>query len=304
MSQLPKVAVCPHATDQSMPLVNLARAASERGFSGLFLNEHTHMPVDSLTSAYPLAGGIPERYARFYDPLVALSFVAATTDLDIGTNIALVGEHDPIALAKAVATLDHLSGGRMTLGVGYGWNREEFANHGYDPALRGLVVDEKIAVMIALWTEEVAEFDGRFVRLTPSRMYPKPAQQPHVPILLGARASEKNFHRIAVWGSGWMPQSSVFDPRFLVDLRRLREVWEQEGRAPAQLNVTMSLSASLVPPGHEPVGLDMVPLSLLGDAIHRAAELGVHRVWIPLLDLPSDGALAVLDHIAEGMRSA
>jgi len=303
MSSLPEIAVCPHATQYSMPVVDVAVAAAERGFTGLFLNEHTHIPVDCSSSSYPPGGDIPDRYAQLYDPLVALSFVAATTTLDIGTNICLIGEHDPIAMAKAVATLDYLSYGRMTLGIGYGWNREEFADHGYHPALRGQVVDEKIAAMIALWTKEVAEFHGRFVHLAPSRMFPKPVQQPHVPVLLGARASEKNFTRISNWASGWMPQANLFSPEFDTDLRRLREVWEQAGRDPAQLNITMSLSGSLIPKGGEPIGLHRVPLSLFRDAMRQAAGLGIRRVWIPLLDLPSDNVIAVLDHIGGGLST-
>src|SRR5215831_7532302 len=100
-----------------MPILALARAIEERGFSGLFLNEHPHLPVEHPLSEFPGGGEIPRKYSHFWDPHVALSFVAAQTGLEVGTCISLVGEHDPIALAKAVATLDALSDGRLVLGV-------------------------------------------------------------------------------------------------------------------------------------------------------------------------------------------
>src|SRR5205823_1286794 len=170
-------------------LLEFANAVQEREFDSLFLNEHTHLPVEHPTSRFPAGGDVPERYARFWDPFVALSFVAATTSLDIGTGVSLIGEHDPIQLAHAVATLDTLSNGRFVFGVGWGWNREEFADHGRPPELRAQVVEEWVRVMRELWTHEVASFEGRFVTLSPSRMWPKPRQRPGPPILLGGPAS-------------------------------------------------------------------------------------------------------------------
>ncbi len=182
------VGVFADLTDQTMRVLDFARAVEARELSGLFLNEHTHLPVDHPTSHFPAGGGVPERYARFWDPYVALSFVAATTSLEIGTGVSLVGEHDPIQLAHAVATLDTLSGGRFVLGVGWGWNREEFADHGRPPEHRAAIVEEWVLVMRELWTREIASFDGRFVTLAPSRMWPKPVQQPGPPVLLGGPA--------------------------------------------------------------------------------------------------------------------
>jgi alkanesulfonate monooxygenase SsuD/methylene tetrahydromethanopterin reductase-like flavin-dependent oxidoreductase (luciferase family) len=139
-------------TDPTMPLVEFGRAVEERGFSSLFLNEHTHLPASTPTSRFPPGGEVPERYARFWDPYMALSFVTATTSLEIGTGVSLIGEHDPIQLAHAVATLDALSGGRLILGIGWGWNRDEFAKHGRSPTVRGQVVEEWMDVVRTLWT--------------------------------------------------------------------------------------------------------------------------------------------------------
>jgi probable F420-dependent oxidoreductase len=167
-----------------MPLVELAVEAEARGFDAAFVPEHTHIPTARRTP-YPDGSPLPGRYLRLWDPHVALSFVAARTDLVVGTCVALVGQHDPIAYAKAVATLDHHSGGRAVVGIGFGWNAEEFEDHGYPPDRRWEVVAEKVRLMQQLWAEEEASFDGKWVRLSPSWAWPKPLQRPHPPVLIG-----------------------------------------------------------------------------------------------------------------------
>ena len=135
--------------------------------------------------------------------------------------MSLIGEHDPLQLAHAVATLDTLSNGRLVLGVGWGWNREEFADHGRPPELRAQVVEEWVRVMRELWTHEVASFEGRFVTLPPSRMWPKPLQRPGPPILLGGPASQRNFDRIARWADGWITMGETIErSRLRADLDR------------------------------------------------------------------------------------
>jgi alkanesulfonate monooxygenase SsuD/methylene tetrahydromethanopterin reductase-like flavin-dependent oxidoreductase (luciferase family) len=152
------------ATDRSLPVADFARAAAERGFDAVLLPEHTHIPV-CTESPYPGGGDLPERYRRTLDPYVALSVVAAQTDLEIGTCISLVAQHDPIALAKTIATLDFISGGRFSLGVGYGWNVPELANHGREAAERRAIVREYVALMRALWQDTEAEFHGKHANL-------------------------------------------------------------------------------------------------------------------------------------------
>jgi probable F420-dependent oxidoreductase len=234
------VGVFADLTDQTMPLLDFARAVEERELRSLFLNEHTHLPVDHPTSQFPPGGDVPERYARFWDPYVALSFVAATTTLEIGTGVSLIGEHDPIQLAHAVATLDELSNGRFVFGVGWGWNREEFADHGRPPERRADVVEEWVLVMQELWTREIASFDGEFVRLSPSRMWPKPRQRPGPPILLGGPASDRNFTRIARWADGWITMGETIDRAHLrADLDALQRAWDLAGRDHAAPRVTL-----------------------------------------------------------------
>lgn len=150
-------------TDESAGPAELARAVEERGFESLFVAEHTHIPV-RVETPYPGGGEIPRDYYRVHDPFVTLSFAAAvTTRLRLGTAVTLLVQRDPIVTAKQVASLDAASGGRLELGFGVGWLREEMRNHGTDPRTRVALQRERILAMKAIWTREQAEFHGRFV---------------------------------------------------------------------------------------------------------------------------------------------
>lgn len=287
------LAVRPGATDQSIPLIEFARAAEERGITGLFLNEHTHLPVLHARSQYPGGGETPARYGRFWDPFVALSFVAATTSLEVGTAVSLVAEHDAIALAKAVASLDALSGGRLTLGVGWGWNREEFEDHGHPANRRAQIVAETVQLMRRFWTEERPEYRGEYVRLSPSWAWPKPAQQPHPPVLLGAPPNDRNLARMVEWADGWMasggPPSPLLRESFDEELRRVRRAWEAAGRDPRALRVTCIHSRT------DREGIRR--------ALDRAARLGVERVIVSYRDEGRDEALRLLDEAGEALAA-
>jgi probable F420-dependent oxidoreductase len=278
----PRVGIFPACTDRSMPIVALARAAEVRGFCGIFLNEHTHVPVEHPRSRFPAGGEIPERYARFWDPYVALSFVAAHTQLEIGTCISLVAEHDAIALAKQIATLDVMSDGRFVLGVGWGWLREEAEDHGYDAKDRVEVVRETVGLMRSLWTEEVGFYDGHFRRVSRSRAWPKPAQAGGPPVLIGAPASERNFERVARWADGWIPMGSpLLSDEVDEQVHALHEAWKRAGRDPA----TLRLTAIQWP----------APADQLRRAVGRADDLGFERVVLYMADDPELEALAILD---------
>ena len=282
----PRIGIFADCTDLSMPILELAEALEERGFEGLFLNEHTHLPVDTPRSQYPAGGPTPERYARFWDPYIALSFVAARTALEVGPCVSLVAEHDPIALAKAVATLDVLSGGRFVLGVGFGWNREEVEDHGHDAKVRARVVEEAVAVMRALWTKEIASYDGEFFHLSPSRSWPKPAQQPHPPVLLGVPASERNFRRIANWADGWIPMGSkLMEPVFDGWLEQVARACDEVSRDPATVRITALCTD---------IGPDQ-----LAAAVERAESLGVERILLKTDDGPAERVLPWLDRLAK-----
>ena len=211
-----------YATEYTLPIAEMARAVEERGFESLFVPEHTHMPIHR-TSVYP-GGELRKEYSYLFDPFVALSFAAAaTTRLRIGTGICLVIERDPIVLAKVVASLDVLSGGRAMLGVGGGWNAEEMADHGTAFADRWKVMRERIAAMKEIWMSETPEFHGAFVNFDKCWSYPKPLQKPHPPILMGGMGGPAR-QRAVDLGVGWMPidgREDLFEG--IADLRRRAE---------------------------------------------------------------------------------
>ena len=181
-----------------------ARLIEERGHESLFFAEHTHIPASRAT---PFPGGaqLPRRYVHTYDLFVALTAAAAATSrLRVGTGICLVVERDPITTAKEVASVDHLSGGRLEFGVGAGWNREEMSNHGTDPRTRMHLMRERIEAMKAIWTEEEASYHGEFVNFDRIWSWPKPAQRPHPPVLVGGNGPTV-LDRVLAFGDAWFP---------------------------------------------------------------------------------------------------
>src|SRR5829696_2658760 len=198
------------ATDVAVGVVELARAVEERGLDSLWLPEHTHIPITRKTP-HPSGEELADKYKRSLDPLVALAAAStATTTLRLGTGVLLAAQRDPIVTAKAVASLDHVSGGRAAVGVGFGWNEDEMADHGVDYRGRRAVAREHVLAMQALWHDEEAGFEGDFVRFAPSWSWPKPAQRdaagrPAVPILLGGAAGPILFAHAVEYGDGWMP---------------------------------------------------------------------------------------------------
>ncbi len=201
-----KVGVALFVTDKTADIRDIARAAESTGFESLWVPEHTHIPTSRATP-YPMGGELPEEYARTLDPFVGLTAAACVTStLRLGTGVCLVPEHDPIVLAKTVATLDVLSGGRFSLGVGAGWNAEEMTHHGVDFADRWEVLRERVELMQRLWSDEVASYDGTHARLLPSWQWPKPVQRP-VPVLVGGSGRLSMRHAVG-YGTGWMPMPS------------------------------------------------------------------------------------------------
>jgi probable F420-dependent oxidoreductase len=222
-------------TDYDLAPAALAVAVEERGFDSLWLPEHTHLPVREEAPPALVEGVRLDDYKRCLDPLVALATAAAVTKrIGLGTGILLAAQHDPIVLAKQVATLDHLSGGRVSLGVGFGWNRAEAEDHGVDFERRHAMVDEHLGAMEAIWSSEQAEFHGEFVDFDPSWSWPKPVQQPRVRTLVGGGATDAVFAAVAERADGWIPIGG----RGLADaLPRLRARAEKAGRDPRALSV-------------------------------------------------------------------
>ncbi|MEU4128497.1 LLM class F420-dependent oxidoreductase [Streptomyces wuyuanensis] len=261
-------------TDETITPVRLARELEERGFAGLYLPEHTHIPVER-TSPYPAGGDLPPEYGRTLDPFVALGQAAAvTTTLGLGTGITLLAQHDPIALAKQIATLDHLSGGRFTLGVGFGWNREEAADHGVEWSTRRDLSRDRMHLMRALWAAEPTAYDGDFGSVRASYAYPKPASGPAPRTLVGGAAGPKLFSHIADYADGWLPIGG----RGLTEaLPVLRETWSAAGR--------------------DPKALQIVPYAVLPSAgkLAHYEELGIDEVVLQLPPAGEGEVLRVLD---------
>jgi probable F420-dependent oxidoreductase len=225
-------------TDTAIRPDDLAREVEARGFDSLWFPEHSHIPASRVTPWGGQQGAppLPEQYWRSHDAFVALAYAAAvTTTLQLGTGVTLVAQRDPIWTAKEVASLDALSGGRLILGIGYGWNKEEMAQHGVEYASRRALLREKVLVMKALWTEEDASFQGELVNLEPSWAWPKPAQQPHPPILMGAAAGPKTVADMVEFCDGWMPLATRMD--IVGEVSRVREAVAEAGRDPATFQI-------------------------------------------------------------------
>ncbi|MFH8378067.1 LLM class F420-dependent oxidoreductase [Streptomyces cyaneofuscatus] len=277
-----RIATTIFLTDETVTPVRLARELEQRGFAGLYLPEHTHIPVSRRTP-YPAGGDLPREYGRTLDPFVALGQAAAVTErLTLGTGITLVAQHDPVDLAKQVATLDHLSGGRFTLGIGYGWNVEEAADHGVEWSTRRELARDRMALMRALWSAEPTAYEGEFGSVQASFAFPKPGQAPRGPVvgprtLIGGGAGPKLFAAIAEHADGWLP---IGGRGLTESVPKLRAAWEEAGRDPKELQV--------------------VPYAVLPDPgkLAHYAELGIEEVVLQLPPAAEPEVLRVLDGYA------
>jgi probable F420-dependent oxidoreductase len=257
----------------------LARAVEERGLDSLFFPEHTHIPA-SRRSPFPGGGELPKQYYHTYDPFVAFGACAAVTKrIRLGTGICLVIQRDPITLAKEVASIDALSGGRFVLGIGAGWNREEMENHGADYGARWAQVREKVLAMKAIWTHEKAEFHGEHVNFDPIYSYPKPAQAGGPPIWIGA-SSKWVFDRVAEYADGWMPIGGLGSG----NLERLKVACEKRGRR--MEDVTLALFGA--------------PTAL--DPLKGRIDQGFDELIFNLPSEPAERILPMLDKLAQVVR--
>jgi probable F420-dependent oxidoreductase len=217
-------------SDRGIAPADAAREAERLGFDAFYVPEHTHIPV-KREAAHPGTGTaeLPDdRYSRTLDPWVALATAAAVTSrIRLATAVALPAESDPITLAKTIATLDHLSGGRVTLGAGFGWNTDELADHGVPPGKRRTYLRETVEAMRALWTQEEASYSGEFVSFGASWAWPKPVQA-HVPLLVGAGGTERTFAWVCAHADGWIttPRETEVDDQVAL----LRRMWSEAGR--------------------------------------------------------------------------
>lgn len=265
-------------TDTGLQPIELAKEAEARGFESLWFPEHSHIPSSRTTPWGGREGAppLPEEYWRSHHQMVALGACAAvTSNLKLGTGITLVAQRDPIWMAKEVATVDAISGGRFLFGIGYGWNKEELRQHGVKYLERRAVLRERILAMKELWTEDEASFSGEHVNLEPSWSWPKPTQKPHPPIIMGGTAGPKTMADIVEFCDGWMP---IGGGRGLPDkITELRQLSEDSGRDP-----------------------DTIEISVFGgrpdqESIDRFRAMGIVRVALSLPSSTPDAAMEKLE---------
>lgn len=266
------------STDYSVEPGRFARLAEERGYEAVFFPEHTHIPVDRETP-FPDGGDLPKEYWHTYDLFVGLTAAAAATHtIKVGSGICLITERDPIITAKAVASIDALSGGRLIFGVGAGWNREEMRNHGTDPERRFGLMHERLQAMKTIWMADEAEYHGKYVHFDPIWCWPKPVQKPHPPVMIGGMG-RRVVERVLRDGDGWFPEPlNVSHEEFMARLRELPAMAAETGRRVPQMTV---------------FGATPEP-----DLIADYAAVGVTRTvfWLP--PLSEDEAAKRLDEIA------
>lgn len=262
-------------SDRGITPATCAKAAEDAGFSSFYVPEHTHIPV-RRDAAHPVTGGkdLPDdRYLRTLDPWVALGAAAAVTStIRLATAVALPVESDPITLAKTIATLDFLSGGRVTLGAGFGWNTDELADHGIPAKRRYTALREYVEAMRALWTEDVASYDGEFVSFGGSWAYPKPVQD-HVPVLVGANGTDRTFTWIAANADGWI--TTPYEADIEDQVHQLNNHWTKANRDGKPYIVALGGRAD-------------------PERVDRLAALGVDEVVIGVPDKTEEDVLAFI----------
>jgi probable F420-dependent oxidoreductase len=268
------------STAYAIDPAGLAKRAEALGFDSLWLPEHPIMPVTTV-SPCPLGGPIPAFYAELIDPFVGLARASAVTQtLKLGTGICLVPERNPLLLAKQIATLDHCSGGRFLFGIGAGWLKEETEIMGGDFAHRWTQTHDAIMAMKALWRMDAAEYHGRYYDFSPVRSFPKPAQKPHPPIILGSMTSRQVFQRIVAWGDGWRPVGVSLE-----QMKRGRETLNhlaaEAGRDPQSIQIV----AFFAPPAPE--------------ALQAFEEAGADAALVALETAGEQEALAKLEEMAQ-----
>ena len=272
-----RIGITVFLTDRTIDPVTLAREVEARGFESLYFPEHTHIPVSRVTPPPTGDEELKDEYKRTLDPLVAMGAAAAVTSkIVLGTGVSLVAQHDPIVMAKQLATLDVMSNGRITLGVGFGWNQDEMADHGVEYSTRRAKAREHVLAMMELWANDEASFDGDYVRFAPSWSWPKPIQRPRIRMLVGGGAGPKLFAHVAEYSDGWFP---IGGAGVREALPALHEAWAAAGRT------------------GEP---EVVPFGVLPDPgkLDYYRSIGCSEVVLRVEGLGRDSALRQLDEMA------
>ena len=270
-------------TDYAIRVDDLARECEARGFESLWFPEHTHIPTSRM-SPWPGGPNLPKEYWHTHDLFVALATAAAvTTRLKVGSGICLLVERDPITTAKEVASIDHLSNGRVIFGIGGGWNAEEMGHHGTPFKERWKVLRERVLAMKKIWTEDEAYFHGNHVEFSPIWSWPKPVQKPHPPVVLGAHGPLA-IKRVVDYCDGWIP-IGVRAGDLKASIEEMHRVAHEKGRDPRTIGISV-------------YGTQPDP-----DALRQLRELGVERAIFALPPRSRDEVLPLLDRFVVAMRA-
>ena len=279
-----EIGVLMFPTDKAIQPMELAKACEARGFESLWFPEHSHIPTsrESPWNANPDLGPLLEEYWRAHDQFVALSAAAAVTKtLRLGTGITLVAQRDPIWLAKEVASLDMISGGRLDFGIGYGWCAEEMRNHGLDYKKRRGILRHKMLLMKQLWTQDEASYSGGDIRFEKSWAWPKPVQKPYPPIVLDGAAGPKTAAHIAEFCDGWMPLGELYDIEG--GMVQIADACTVIGRDPESVTISMFFAAPEI------------------DQVKALPSMGCSRAILQLPAAPADVVLPILDQYTKMM---
>ena len=231
-------------------IVKVAKRAEELKYDGVWVTDRLLYPTNPQTSYY--GGALPDPYKRVFDPLETLTFAAAhTSRVTLGTSVLDIPFYNPVVLARRLTTLDVFSGGRLRVGFGLGWSKDEYDATGADMKTRGKRADEFIDVLRAIWTTDPAEFHGKYFQLPKSIIQPKPVQKPHPPIYLAA-FSRRAMKRTAMVADGWMPVGMTVE-QLKSTSTQLRSTVKELGRNPANVKVIARYNFALTP---QPQGKD------------------------------------------------
>jgi probable F420-dependent oxidoreductase len=305
-----KIGACGNITWMGPPVVEVARAAEQLGFESLFMGEHIVIPV-SAERVRRHGAELPPNYKHMPSPFISIAAAAAvTTRLVFGTNISLLAQHDPLVLAKDLATLDRISNGRFVFGIGTGWIEDESTVMGVDFKRKWARTMDHVGALKALWTEEQASYQGEFVSFPPVYSYPKPVQKPHIPILIGAGNPntpklDKTLRRVAEAGDGWLP--AMFAPAAMkAHLATIRRHCDELGRDFAKLDITLIVPAATLGVGDAFASMGAMdrtpqdPQRLIAEY----EEAGVTRIIVGLVDYDEQSGLRHLERAAKGLGLA
>jgi probable F420-dependent oxidoreductase len=279
-------------TDRGLDMVRYARLIEDLGFESLFMGEHPVIPVETKTS-HPFGGGVPDGYERMPSPWICLAMAAAVTRrIRLGTDVALIPEREPIGLAKDIATLDFYSGGRLLIGIGAGWLREESEVMRVNFRRRWDITRDYIQAMKELWTKDEAAYDGEFISFPPVLCYPKPLQKPHPPIHIGAgglgHKNERALRNTVAFADGWMPVA-VRPEEMKSHLAALKQLCSEAGRDFSKIEISVVIDSKPALEG-----------SNVKDLIRRYEDSGVHRIiWATLQLLAPDPYADCMECIAD-----